>query len=297
MPETAGKHDSSRVAVTGWGVLTPQGCDAGALAGESEPGARIAGFRPTDYFDNPKILRSMQRTFQLATAASVVAMRQAGFTTAADLQRALDPARAGAAVALAEITPFSADLLETTRAASHDGVLDLAEFGELAMHGLHPFRRLGLLLNMAAAHVSILFGLQGPSFTFNSGPAAGLQALRECYWAIAQGQADLMVCEAADSPEDSLLPAQTCESSASLVLENRDRALERGGQVLGEVRLSPLDAQSQETADFGRAYHAPAAGALLEFIHLLGAGLAVEADGINATPRVLHSEAGALIAP
>jgi 3-oxoacyl-[acyl-carrier-protein] synthase II len=241
MTTIASSRGVREVVVTGRGVLLPrqQGVRSALsewVAGALMP-ARISDFKPDEYIDNPKVLRAMQRTFQLAAAAAVIAMREARLASAQSLTRAgIDAARAGTAVAMAEISPLSPDLLDVIRETASDGTLQLSRFAEAALHRLHPFRRLSLLVNMAAAHVSLLFGLQGPSFTFNSGVRAGSQALAEAYWIIAEGRADLMVCEAADSPELAENPETVLESAGALVLEEREAALQRGARIFAELK-------------------------------------------------------------
>ncbi len=255
------------VVITGQGWLLPPGVElrqfhpqATAPAAEFAP-ARLRDFAAGDYVRDPKVLRAMNRLFQVAAAAAVLAMRDAGFQLARDLTGAgHDPARCGTAVAMSEISPLTQNLLDAVIACSPGGRFDLAAFGEIARHQLHPFRRLTMLPNMAAAHISLLFGLQGPSYTLDSGITAGMQAIREAYWAIAGDKADLMVCEAADSPENALRRAATQEAAGALVLEAEASAQARQARILARVRAQP---EYPCTAPVSGSCAAPAAGSLL----------------------------------
>ncbi len=254
------------VVITGQGWLLPPGVELRqfhpqAAAPEEFAPQRLRDFAAGDYVRDPKVLRAMNRLFQIAAAAGVLAMHDAGFQQARDLTSAgHDPARCGTAVAMSEISPLTQNLLDAVIAASPDGRFDLAAFGEIARHQLHPFRRLTMLPNMAAAHISLLFGLQGPSYTLDSGITAGMQAILEAYWAIADHKADLMVCEAADSPENALRKAATLEVAGALVLEAETSAQARQVRILARVRAQP-EYPSANTA--ARSSAAPAAGSLL----------------------------------
>ncbi|MGH9473913.1 MAG: beta-ketoacyl synthase N-terminal-like domain-containing protein, partial [Terriglobales bacterium] len=208
-----------------------------ACAAGNGPGPTVcAGFDPAHLIRQPRRLRSMHRTFQLGTAAAVLALEGAGLT-AAD---ALAPERWGIACALADVSPFTADLREVVAAAiGPDGRFNLSQFAELGLHQLHPFRRLTLLANMAAAHTSLLLGLQGPSFTFTSGAAAGAQTLQEAYWAVASGRAELMLCQAASGPEQALAGAAVTELAAAAVLESDAHARRRDATPLATLLAGP----------------------------------------------------------
>ncbi len=233
--------EASIVAITGVGVLTPAGVGPAALRNwlrdPGEVGRPVPDFDAAAYIHNPKVLRSMQRLFQLASAAAVLAMRQAGMGSTAELTSHADVTRAGTALATTDISPITADLVQTLEEAG-GGELQLSRFGEVALHKLHPFRRLTLLANMAAAHVSLLFGLQGPSFTMTSGVEAAQQAVAESYWTIVEGRADLMVCEAGDSPAYGVETETSREAAGALVLERWSSAKARGAAVVGLLRAT-----------------------------------------------------------
>jgi 3-oxoacyl-(acyl-carrier-protein) synthase len=248
-----------RVAITGLGALSPAGVGMAAYRewqssrGERPTGERVPEFRPADYVRSPKLLRSMHRTFQLVAAAAVLAMRHAGLPSADCLAGAgLAPERAGIATALADISPLTTDLLQVLAEVTNDHMGDetkefsWAQFAEVSLHKLHPFRRLTLLANMAAAHTSLLFGLQGPSFTFTSGAGSGGQTLTQAYWTITHNRADLMLCQTADSPEQSFSAQPASELAGALVIESWDGARARNAPILAELLAPASHAASNE---------------------------------------------------
>ncbi|MGH9487596.1 MAG: beta-ketoacyl synthase N-terminal-like domain-containing protein [Terriglobales bacterium] len=235
-----------RVAVTGLGAFSPGGTGVAALqqwaASHSSQAGLVPDFNPAAFIRNPRRLRTMHRTFQLVTAAAVMAMEAAGMPAEGGVQAmGVAPERAGLATALADISPVTPDLLRVLAAvAPHMGCGPdgWARFAELGARELHPFRRLALLANMAVGHTSLLLGLQGPGFSFTSGAGAGMQALSECWWTVAQGRADLMLAQSASSPEQSYTSTQWPEISGAVVLEDWQRAHRRGATVLAEVSYS-----------------------------------------------------------
>lgn len=271
---------SARVAITGLAALSPAGAGLAAYAAFRERAAEgkaalVPHFDAATVIRNPKLLRSMQRTFQLGTVAAVQAMQAAGIQGGAGLTQAgYAPERAGVATALDDISPLSPDLLAVVAAAADEtGGIAWDKFAEIGLHQLHPFRRLTLLANMAAAHTSLLLNLQGPSFTFTSGGEAGLQALQQACWTIADGHADWMVCHAAATPLQAFRRHPGPELAGALVLENAGLAERRGAPVLATVRV----VSATPTAAPGAAPGAAAAG-LLEALLRIGAGGNLDLD-------------------
>ncbi len=294
------------VVVTGRGWLLPPGMTPAGF--EDDRSSRAAGWRldsfdAASYVGDPKVLRAMNRVFQIAAAAAVLAMRPAGLVSPSDLERAgHEPARCGIAVAMTEISPVDANLIDAVVGIGTGDQFDLGAFGEAARHSLHPFRRLMLLANMAAAHSSLLFGLQGPSFTFNSGAHSSLQAIREACWTIASGRADLMLCEAADSPENALHCQPVTEAAAALVLEAEESARRRGATLLACLQPGPepsAPALDAAPAQLWRR-HAPATAGLLAVLARLsqtGAARLGELPGLEIVPCRPAADAAPLHEP
>ena len=188
-----------RVAVTGLGAICALGGDApafwsGLQAGQSGIGpisaistnrlsasiaAEVAGFDGTAHFDSRR-LTSLDRTAQLA----VVAAREA--IQSADL--APDPAHAHrrGVVLAAAIGQSSLD-------AAY-----LAFYGEGASR-VHPLTVPRVMPNAPASHVSMEFGLRGPSYAVASACASANHAIGLAADTIRAGRADVMLTGGADA--------------------------------------------------------------------------------------------------
>jgi len=290
-----------QVVVTGSGALCPAGIGGDALlAWWREPGSatHVPDFQPAEFIRNARQLRTMQRQFQLAASAAMLALRNAGLPDAAALpQQGIVLERAGTAVAIGDISPVTADLLQVLREVPlRDGAPDWARFGEIGVHQLHPFRRLTLLPNMAAAHVSLLLGLRGPSCTFTSGARAGEQAVTEACWMIAGGHADFMVIEAADTPDHAFTANPVKEAAAAVLLEARASAEQRGASILAV--FEPDGTLSEREARRSFLPSVPVAGSLLDVVVWLeslrggGTACALELPGLRLQPWAASAGGG-----
>lgn len=268
-------NTSTRIVVTGLGLVTPLGCNLAAvwrrlLAGESgvvalEPElvadvpAKIAGVVPVrtmafaDGFDVDAVVpakdqKKMDRFIQFALGAAQDALTQARWFPA-DAE-----ARARTATVIASgIGGFGA-IADAVRVAETRGAKRLS-----------PFTVPSFLANMAAGQVSIRFGLQGPLGAPVTACAAGLQAIGDAARLIRAGEADIALCGGAESCIDRVSlgsfaaaralstafndePARASrpfdrardgfvmgEGAALLVIERLDHALARGARPLAEI--------------------------------------------------------------
>lgn len=244
---TRGPAPINRVVVTGLGAFSPGGLGVEAYrnwlpARHTASDLRVPEFEAAVYIRNQRRLRTMHRSFQLATAAAVMAMEAAGMPKEPEggglEAMGIAPERAGLATAMADISPVTADLLRVLATVAGElgrGPNGYARFAEVGVRELHPFRRLALLANMAAGHTSLLLNMQGPGFSFTSGAGAGMQTITECFWTVAEGRADLMLAQSASSPEQSYNSTQQPEISGAMVLESGASAERRGAPVLAEI--------------------------------------------------------------
>jgi nodulation protein E len=128
----------------------------------------------------------------------------------------------------------------------------------------HPFTVPRIMNNAAAGHVSMRFGLRGPTLSTATACAAGAHAIGEAAEMIRAGRADLMVAGGADAPiAPGVLrswealrvlapmaddPARTCrpfsrdrlgmalgEGAGVVILESWERAQKRGANILAEL--------------------------------------------------------------
>ena len=255
-----------RVVVTGLGAITPVGIGAeetwqALLEGRSgisriveidveQYPTQIAGiardFDPSRHM-NPKEARRMRRYCQLGVAAAGMALEDAGLSAG----------------------NFDREAAGVLLGTSGGGAVDVCEEAcriMLSKGGMRisPFFPVTVSLNVAAHHVSCIYGLEGYSSTVVTACAAGTQAIGEAMEAIRRGAAEIMVaggtesgiCEMSiaafsvargysrrnDEPErasrpfdvdrDGFVPA---EGAGILVLEELGHASGRNARIYAEV--------------------------------------------------------------
>ena len=254
-----------RVVVTGMGAITPlgigveefwkgliegrSGIDFITLCDASDLSCKIAGevknFDPLDFMDKREA-RRMARFSQLALASARMAVEDAGLSLEKE-----DPERMGV-----YIGNGIGGLPETERECD---VL----FTKGGMR-VSPFYMPMTLPNMAAANISIAFGLKGYTSTVITSCAAGTQAIGEGAEIIRKGLCDVMIVggtEAGitrigvagfstmkaltsknddpkkasrpfDAKRDGFVPA---EGAGILVLESLEHAVKRGAKIYAEL--------------------------------------------------------------
>ncbi len=255
-----------RVVITGMGAVSPLGNNAAeswesAVAGRSGVGpitqfdasdfpCRIAGevrdFKAADYMDF-KESRRMSRASQLAVAAAVMAMQDAGMNATVD-----DPEETGVVIGTGMGGVERID--ESLTIYRNRGVARVS-----------PFALTSALPNMPSHHVSLLAQTMGPISTVNAACATGTQAIGEAVEFIRRGSAHTvfaggvegLIHEAAlagftamralttsynDCPERASRPFDMdregfvlSEGAGVMVLERLDRALQRGAHIYAEI--------------------------------------------------------------
>ncbi|MGH8261770.1 MAG: beta-ketoacyl-[acyl-carrier-protein] synthase family protein, partial [Steroidobacteraceae bacterium] len=254
-----------RVAVTGLGVVSPLGNTSrdafeNAAAGRSairrleEPWARKLSsplaasvkFEGEAHFE-PQRLRMLDRVSQFA----VVAARQA-MTDSGAAESSLDPERMGV-------------FLGTGMGAART-----TDDGYRAFYGggserINPFSVLMGMNNAAAAWVGAEFGVAGPNLTYSTACSSAAVAIGEAWTRVRNGALDIAIAGGAESPlaygalkawealhtlarEDPADVSASCkpfagnrcgmvlaEGAAILVLEDWDRAVQRGAPIHGEL--------------------------------------------------------------
>ena len=260
------RDEERRVVVTGLGALTPAGLGVPATwealkAGRSgiarltlcDPtgysctvGGEVTGYKASDYLDS-KTARRMARFVQFAIVAAREAVEHAGLDLGAE-----DLDRIG--VVLGNGNGGYPEIEEGARTLVAKGGMRMSPF-------FFPMT----LPNIAAAQVSLTYGLRGPSATIVTACAAGTQAIGEAAEMVRRGAADVVVTggvEAGisqlglggfavmralsttfndeparasrpfDARRDGFVPA---EGAGVLVLESLAHARERGAEPLVEI--------------------------------------------------------------
>lgn len=256
-----------RVAITGLGVVSPVGTGGSnffesllsAASGirsvevnfPTGPEKVLMGsidFSPDEHFAKAKLL-TMDRVSQFALVAAREAMAQAGLGTALV---GVQPERFGVSVGTGS---GGAGSLETT----------YASLFEQKVSRLRPMTVVLVMHNAMAAHLSMEFGLKGPSSTVSNACASSATAIGDAFHQIRHGYADAMLVGGsdallnkgtikawqamhtlakphADGPQASCRPFSSdrtglilSEGAAMLVLEDWDTAKRRGATILAEL--------------------------------------------------------------
>ena len=256
-----------RVAITGLGVVSPVGLQATAffesllaarsgirsceVAFPTGPEQVLMGsidFYPEAHFAKAKLL-TMDRVSQFALVAARQAMAQAGLGSELT---GLQPERFGISVGTGSGGTTSLE-------AAYYSLL------EQKVTRLRPMTVVLAMNNAIAAHLSMEFGLKGPSSTVSNACASSATAIGDAFRQIRHGYADAMLVGGsdalltkgtikawqamhtlakphADGAEASCRPFSKdrsglvlSEGSAMLVLEDWDTAKRRGANILAEL--------------------------------------------------------------
>jgi len=254
-----------RVVITGIGLVTPLGLDTPSswdalVAGRNGVGAitkfdatgyastiaaEVRGFDPADHVPKKEI-RKMDTFTHYAIAATREALDDAGVT--------IDAGNADRVGVYIGSGIGGLGLLERTHR-------DLLEKGP---RRVSPFFIPGMVLNLAAGNVSILFGAKGPNLALATACATGSHAIGESFRLIREGYCEAMIAggtEAVvtplavggfcamkalstrnDEPEKASRPFDAerdgfvmGEGAGILFLEDRDLALSRDARIYAEI--------------------------------------------------------------
>ncbi len=264
-----------RVAVTGFGLVSPLGCGADRvwkrlIAGQSgvrrlpnslvpDVTTKIAGVVPDKQIDTEggfdptitiaeKDLKRTDRFIQFAIAAADEAIEQANW------HPSTDDARERTATLIASGMGGFATMMQATRTTDNQGVRKLS-----------PFTVPAFLVNLASGQISIRHGFRGPIGAPVTACAASIQAIGDAARLIHVGEADIAVCGGAesciervslgsfaaaramsthfnDAPHRASRPFDTdrdgfvmSEGASVLVIEALEHAVARGATPLAEV--------------------------------------------------------------
>ncbi len=263
MPNPNGHHN--RVVITGLGVITSIGAGKEAFWSSLEAGRsgihRVKKFDPAPYptqmaaqlngfdfgaFIDPKWVRRMDLTSQLAVSASKMAVKDAKL----DLTKE-DPERIGVVVG--------------TAMAGHAFILEQHDnFREKGPMRINPFTALTVFPDAPASFISIELGLHGPSFSLATACSSALDAVGYAFNAIRKRELDVILMGGAeatvfpqafsafcvlramsqrnDQPERASRPFDKHrdgfvlgEGAGMLVLEDLEHAKQRGAHIYAEI--------------------------------------------------------------
>ena len=254
-----------RVVVTGLGAITPLGNNVGdtwaaLLRGESGAGpithfdaskfktqfaCEVKGFDPLQYFEKKEV-RKYDRYAQLAIAAAKEAVEDSGL----DLEK-LDKNRAGVV--------FSAGI-----GGIRTFEQEVSSYNPEVGPKFNPFFIPKMIADIAAGHISMIYGFHGPNYATVSACASSTHGIIDAFNLIRLGKANVIVtggAEAAiyesgvggftsmhalsnrnDSPTTASRPFSASrdgfvmgEGGVGLILEEMEHALARGARIYAEV--------------------------------------------------------------
>jgi len=266
-----------RAVVTGMGAVTPIGNDAetfwtNLLAGKPGGGpittfdtsafdvriaAEVKDFDPTVAMDR-KMARRMSRFIHFGMAAAAEAVERAGL----DFSTWTPEQRDRAAVVLNTGGGGMEQVIEGANTIRDKGPGQVSPFAIPALSG-----------SMAAAQVSMAYGLTGPVMTQVAACASGVIAFQDAFRLIASGECDLVIAGGSeapllamafaalsnmgalskrnDDPEGASRPFDRTrdgfvfgEGAGIMVIESAEHALRRGAPILAEVIGAALTADA-----------------------------------------------------
>jgi nodulation protein E len=248
-----------RVAITGAGVICALGRNTAEFAGalrEGRPGigpitstdasqlrfqngAEVKDYRHQPYFDDRRA-DFMDRFAQFAVIAAREAVVDAGI-------------------------PWTPALRETAAIVTGSCVggqstedIGFQEVYKLGHNRVHPLTIPKTMANAGASHISMEFGLTGPSFTISTACSSAAHAIGQAYWMVRSGITDVALTGGSEAPFSfgilkaweamRVVSPETCrpfskdrkgmilgEGAGMLVLEPLDAAQARGARIHAEI--------------------------------------------------------------
>jgi len=254
-----------RVAITGFGLISPLGNDADSLwdslSNRKSGVAELQGV-PTDYLPSPygaearefsgkiddfgeldkgmkrgikRNLKVMCREIEMGVAAA-----QLGLTHAKIEPGSLDPDRTGVIYGSDYIMTKPDEFTEAVQQCiDEEGNFDFTRWGEHGLKQVTPLWLLKYLPNMPASHIAIYNDFRGPNNSLTVREASANLAIGEAFATISRGWADVMIAGATGTRvhpmrtihmnlQEEIAQAKSAET-ASRPFDN-----DRNGMVLGE---------------------------------------------------------------
>jgi 3-oxoacyl-[acyl-carrier-protein] synthase II len=220
--------------------------------------AEVRNWSLADVGEDPAVWEKRGRHTRFAIGAAKQAMDDAG------VAGTVDPERFGVYLGAGEGQQDFYNFSHMMVAALKNGELDLGTFIREGLERLDPQLELEQEPNMPAAYVATKFGAEGPNFNCLTACAASSQAVGEATEIIRRGDADVMLSGGAhsmihpfgvtgfnlltalsernDQPQKASRPFDLNrdgfilgEGAAIVVLEDYERARQRGAAIYGEI--------------------------------------------------------------
>jgi nodulation protein E len=248
-----------RVAITGLGAISALGRNAGEFAASLregrcgigpirsadtsqlrfQNGAEVCGYSHQPYFDDRRA-DFIDRFAQFAVIAAREAVTCAGVAWTPEL-------RESAAIVTGSCVGG--------QSTEDIGFWDVYKMGQ---NRVHPLTIPKTMANAGASHISMEFGITGPSFTISTACSSAGHAIGQAYWMVRGGMTDLALAGGSEAPFSfgilkaweamRVVSPDTCrpfskdrrgmilgEGAAMFVLEPLDAALARGARIHAEI--------------------------------------------------------------
>jgi 3-oxoacyl-[acyl-carrier-protein] synthase II len=273
---------SRRAVVTGWGAISPIGNDAETywanLAGGVSGGGPITTFDTTGYdvriaaevkdFDplltmDRKMARRMSRFIHFGVAAATEAVTRSGLDFAA-------------------MSPDQRDrvaVVINTAGGGIDQVIEGADtIRDKGPGQVSPFAIPALSGSMAAAQVSMKFGLTGPVMTQVAACASGVVSYQDALRLIAAGECDIVLAGGSEAP---LLAMAFAALSNMTALSKRNDDPQGASRPFDRTRDGFVFGEGAGVLVVESAEHALARGATI-MAEVVGAAMTADAFHISA---------------
>jgi 3-oxoacyl-[acyl-carrier-protein] synthase II len=279
---TSSADPARRAVITGIGAVTPIGNSAldywnALVAGvsgvaaitsfdatglEVRIAAEVKGFDPTVAMDR-KMARRMSRFIHFAMASSVEAVASAGL----DLSSASEDQRDRTAVIVNTGGGGLEQVIDGTRVLAEKGPGQVSPFAIPALSG-----------SMAAAQVSMRYGITGPVITQVAACASSVIAFQDALRLIATGECDVVI---AGGSEAAILPVAVVALGNMGALSKRNDDPARASRPFDRLRDGFVLGEGGAVAIVESARHAMDRGAPI-LAEIVGAALTADAFHISA---------------
>jgi|LSQX01.2.fsa_nt_gb 3-oxoacyl-[acyl-carrier-protein] synthase II len=271
-----------RVVVTGLGAITPLGNDVqttwkNAVAGKSGAGpitlfdaslfktrfaCEVKNFDPSCLFDR-KEARRYDRYSQLAVYAAKEAMAHSGL----DLEEE-DKDRIGVifAAGIGGIKTFEEEV---------GGYYQALDKGPR----FNPFFIPKMIADIAAGHISMIYGLRGPNYATVSACASSTNAIVDAFNLIRLGKANVIVTGGAEA---TVTPAAVGGFNAMMAISVRNDSPETASRPFSASRDGFVIGEGATALILEELEHAKARGATI-YAEVAGGGLSADAHHITAS--------------
>ncbi|MFA9230878.1 MAG: beta-ketoacyl synthase [Microgenomates group bacterium] len=243
--DVAGTYQALTVGTCGIGPLQFPDLDRLSV----KIGAQVQGFDPTAHFDRNQ-LGLLDRYTQFALVAARQAIAHSGLP-------------------LASVRDQTGVIIGTAGGGLGTSEDSYRAVFEQSKNRVHPLTVPRLMSSSASSHVSMEFGLHGPSFSLSSACASSNHAIGLAFQMVRSGSVPAMICGGAEAMLTfggikaweglRVMSKSACrpfsanrdgmvqgEGAAIFVLEDRDLALARGAPILAEILGQSMTADAYD---------------------------------------------------